>query len=134
MGLIRHVVCAMSGGVDSSVAALLLKKRGEDKHTQLGDLPYGVALTARYLALFFCEGYAVTGVFMKNWDSVDESGVCAAETDCEDAYKVCQVLDIPFHQVSYVKEYWHDVFRYRLCHDRNYKTHLLSSVASLAVL
>ncbi|XP_010785633.1 mitochondrial tRNA-specific 2-thiouridylase 1 [Notothenia coriiceps] len=82
MGFIRHVVCAMSGGVDSSVAALLLKRRG----------------------------YSVTGVFMKNWDSLDESGVCNTETDCEDAYKVCQSLDIPFHQVSYIKEYWHEVF------------------------
>lgn len=82
MGYIRHVVCAMSGGVDSSVAALLLKRRG----------------------------YSVTGVFMKNWDSLDESGVCATEKDCEDAYRVCQTLDIPFHQVSYVKEYWHEVF------------------------
>ncbi|XP_051911166.1 mitochondrial tRNA-specific 2-thiouridylase 1 isoform X2 [Hippocampus zosterae] len=82
MGVIRHVVCAMSGGVDSSVAALLLKRRG----------------------------YNVTGVFMKNWDSLDENGVCATEKDCEDAYKVCQMLDIPFHQVSYVKEYWHEVF------------------------
>ncbi|XP_074482174.1 mitochondrial tRNA-specific 2-thiouridylase 1 [Sebastes fasciatus] len=82
MGFIRHVVCAMSGGVDSSVAALLLKRRG----------------------------YSVTGVFMKNWDPLDERGVCTAETDCEDAYRVCQTLDIPFHQVSYVKEYWHEVF------------------------
>uniref|UniRef100_A0A8D0ATJ2 Mitochondrial tRNA-specific 2-thiouridylase 1 n=1 Tax=Sander lucioperca TaxID=283035 RepID=A0A8D0ATJ2_SANLU len=82
MGFIRHVVCAMSGGVDSSVAALLLKRRG----------------------------YSVTGVFMKNWDSLDERGVCTTEKDCEDAYRVCQTLDIPFHQVSYVKEYWHEVF------------------------
>lgn len=78
----KHVVCAMSGGVDSSVTALLLKRRG----------------------------YSVTGVFMKNWDSLDEKGVCTADRDCEDAYKVCQSLDIPFHQVSYVKEYWHEVF------------------------
>ncbi|XP_071389957.1 mitochondrial tRNA-specific 2-thiouridylase 1 isoform X1 [Centroberyx affinis] len=82
MGFIRHVVCAMSGGVDSSVAALLLKRRG----------------------------YNVTGVFMKNWDSLDERGVCSSEKDCEDAYRVCQTLNIPFHQVSYVKEYWHEVF------------------------
>ncbi|KAM5175432.1 mitochondrial tRNA-specific 2-thiouridylase 1 isoform 2-T2 [Callospermophilus lateralis] len=78
----RHVVCALSGGVDSAVAALLLRRRG----------------------------YQVTGVFMKNWDSLDEHGVCAADRDCEDAYRVCQVLDIPFHQVSYVKEYWNEVF------------------------
>lgn len=82
MGFIRHVVCAMSGGVDSSVAALLLKRRG----------------------------YNVTGVFMKNWDSLDEKGECSSEKDCEDAYRVCQSLDVPFHQVSYVKEYWHEVF------------------------
>lgn len=49
---------------------------------------------------------------MKNWDSLDESGVCTSERDCEDAYKVCRMLDMPFHQVSYVKEYWHEVFRY----------------------
>ncbi|XP_037551602.1 mitochondrial tRNA-specific 2-thiouridylase 1 [Nematolebias whitei] len=85
MGLMRHVVCAMSGGVDSSVAALILKRRG----------------------------YNVTGVFMKNWDSLDESGVCSTQ-DCEDAHRVCQILDIPFHQVSYVKEYWHHVFSYLL--------------------
>lgn len=83
MSALRHVVCALSGGVDSAVAALLLRRRG----------------------------YQVTGVFMKNWDSLDEQGVCAADKDCEDAYKVCQILDIPFHQVSYVKEYWNDVFR-----------------------
>lgn len=56
-------------------------------------------------------GYQVTGVFMKNWDSLDEHGVCTADRDCEDAYRVCQILDIPFHQVSYVKEYWNEVFR-----------------------
>lgn len=48
---------------------------------------------------------------MKNWDSLDERGVCTSERDCEDAYKVCRMLDMPFHQVSYVKEYWHEVFR-----------------------
>lgn len=61
--------------------------------------------------LAFVTGYQVTGVFMKNWDSLDEHGVCTADRDCEDAYRVCQILDIPFHQVSYVKEYWNDVFR-----------------------
>ncbi|KAM9705324.1 mitochondrial tRNA-specific 2-thiouridylase 1 [Menidia menidia] len=78
----RHVVCAMSGGVDSSVAALLLKRRG----------------------------YQVTGVFMRNWDPLEEGGFCSSERDCEDAHRVCQRLDVPFHQVSYVQEYWHDVF------------------------
>ncbi|KAJ8245419.1 hypothetical protein GJAV_G00270530 [Gymnothorax javanicus] len=82
MGVVRHVVCAMSGGVDSAVAALLLKRRG----------------------------YHVTGVFMRNWDSMDEQGECTGERDCEDAFRVCQMLDMPFHQVSYIKEYWHEVF------------------------
>uniref|UniRef100_F1N2P9 Mitochondrial tRNA-specific 2-thiouridylase 1 n=1 Tax=Bos taurus TaxID=9913 RepID=F1N2P9_BOVIN len=82
MQVARHVVCAVSGGVDSAVAALLLRRRG----------------------------YQVTGVFMKNWDSLDEHGVCTADRDCEDAYRVCRILDIPFRQVSYAKEYWNDVF------------------------
>ncbi|KAK2121815.1 hypothetical protein P7K49_003201 [Saguinus oedipus] len=68
---------------------------------------FGEALSSH----FCCLGYQVTGVFMKNWDLLDEHGVCAADKDCEDAYRVCQILDIPFHQVSYVKEYWNDVFR-----------------------
>lgn len=51
-------------------------------------------------------------MFMRNWDSLDEHGVCTADRDCEDAYRVCQILDIPFRQVSYVKEYWNDVFRW----------------------
>ncbi|KAJ3612424.1 hypothetical protein NHX12_020700 [Muraenolepis orangiensis] len=55
-------------------------------------------------------GYHVSGVFMKNWDTLDERGVCAAERDCEDAHRSCQVLGVPFHQVSYVKEYWNEVF------------------------
>lgn len=59
-------------------------------------------------------GYQVTGVFMKNWDPLDEQGACSVDRDCEDAYRVCQKLDIPFHQVSYVKEYWNEVFRWEL--------------------
>ncbi|XP_067860985.1 mitochondrial tRNA-specific 2-thiouridylase 1 isoform X2 [Heptranchias perlo] len=47
---------------------------------------------------------------MKNWDLLDEHGACTGDEDCEDAYRVCKMLDIPFHQVSYVKEYWHEVF------------------------
>ncbi|XP_074128203.1 mitochondrial tRNA-specific 2-thiouridylase 1 isoform X1 [Sminthopsis crassicaudata] len=78
----RRVACAVSGGVDSAVAALLLRRRG----------------------------YEVTGVFMRNWDSLDERGACSADRDCEDAARTCGVLGIPFRQVSFVKEYWHDVF------------------------
>lgn len=49
---------------------------------------------------------------MKNWDPLDEQGACSVDRDCEDAYRVCQKLGIPFHQVSYVKEYWNEVFRW----------------------
>ncbi|XP_037071397.1 LOW QUALITY PROTEIN: mitochondrial tRNA-specific 2-thiouridylase 1-like [Pollicipes pollicipes] len=79
---IRRVVCAMSGGVDSSVAALLLKRRG----------------------------YEVLGFFMRNWDVRDEQGVCRADQDAEDAAWVCHQLQIPFQEVNFVKEYWNEVF------------------------
>ncbi|XP_071817746.1 mitochondrial tRNA-specific 2-thiouridylase 1-like [Apostichopus japonicus] len=78
----KHVVCALSGGVDSAVAALLLK----------------------------WKGYQVSGLYMRNWDQLDETGVCTADKDCEDAKFVCDTLSIPFHEVNFVKDYWHDVF------------------------
>lgn len=79
-----RVVLGISGGVDSAVAALLLKKKG----------------------------YEVTGVFMRNWDERDEKGHCTGDADAEDAEWVCRKLDIPFHEVNFVKEYWNDVFMY----------------------
>ena len=57
-------------------------------------------------------GYEVTGVFMKNWDQANEKGECSADADWEDAQYVCNKLDIPLHHTNFVKEYWHDVFRY----------------------
>jgi tRNA-specific 2-thiouridylase len=78
------VVIGMSGGVDSSVAALLLKE----------------------------QGYNVIGVFMKNWDEEDESGNCMATLDYEEVVKVCQQLDIPYYTVNFEKEYWDKVFSY----------------------
>lgn len=82
MSNIRRVIVAVSGGVDSAVAALFLKQKG----------------------------YDVVGVFMENWDLRDETGFCSVVQDAEDAQWVCRRLNIPFHFVSFVKEYWHDVF------------------------
>lgn len=80
--MFKNIVVGISGGVDSAVTALLLKKKG----------------------------FNVTGVFMKNWDILNEKGVCLAEKDYKDAKKVCEKLDIPLFQVNFVKEYWNDVF------------------------
>ncbi|TDT46052.1 tRNA 2-thiouridine(34) synthase MnmA [Fonticella tunisiensis] len=80
------VVVGMSGGVDSSVAALLLKE----------------------------QGYDVIGIFMKNWDEKDEMGYCTSDQDYEDVRKVCDQLDIPYYTVNFEKEYWDRVFTYFL--------------------
>lgn len=81
---IKHVVCAISGGVDSAVTAFLLKK----------------------------EGYRVTGCFMRNWNRQEELfNNCDSEKDQEDAQHVCQKLDIPLISVDFSKSYWNKVFR-----------------------
>ncbi|BDR60413.1 tRNA 2-thiouridine(34) synthase MnmA [Lactobacillus xylocopicola] len=76
----------MSGGVDSSVAALLLKQ----------------------------QGYDVIGVFMKNWDDTDDAGVCTATEDYEDVKRVADQIGIPYYSINFEKEYWHRVFEYFL--------------------
>ncbi|MDC3424871.1 tRNA 2-thiouridine(34) synthase MnmA [Aquibacillus sp. 3ASR75-11] len=81
-----RVVVGMSGGVDSSVTALLLKQ----------------------------QGYDVVGVFMKNWDDTDEFGVCTATDDFNDVVRVCNQLDIPYYAVNFEKQYWDKVFTYFL--------------------
>jgi tRNA-specific 2-thiouridylase len=81
-----RVVVGMSGGVDSSVAALLLKQ----------------------------QGYDVIGVFMKNWDDTDENGVCTATEDYNDVVRVCNQIGIPYYAVNFEKEYWDKVFTYFL--------------------
>ncbi len=92
----KTVVIGMSGGVDSSVAAILLKN----------------------------QGYNVIGLFMRNWDSSinnDYLGnpdinndICPQEQDYNDAKMVCDKIGIPLHRVDYVKEYWDNVFTYFL--------------------
>lgn len=81
-----RVVVGMSGGVDSSVTALLLKE----------------------------QGYDVIGIFMKNWDDTDEFGHCTAEEDSEDVRRVCEQIGIPYYTVNFEKEYFDKVFTYFL--------------------
>ncbi|EQC47688.1 tRNA 2-thiouridine(34) synthase MnmA [Bacteriovorax sp. Seq25_V] len=78
----KTVIVGMSGGVDSSVSALVLKE----------------------------QGYNVIGMFMKNWEEEDEFGVCQASKEYEDVIKVCEKLDIPYYSVDFVKEYRDNVF------------------------
>jgi tRNA-specific 2-thiouridylase len=80
----------MSGGVDSSVTALLLKE----------------------------QGYDVVGVFMKNWDDTDENGVCTATEDYKDVAKVANQIGVPYYSVNFEKEYWDRVFEYFLAEYR----------------
>ncbi len=70
----------MSGGVDSSVAALLLKK----------------------------AGYEVFGLFMKNWEEDQET--CSSASDFEDVARVARILDIPYYTLNFCKEYRSQVF------------------------
>ncbi len=81
-----RVVVGMSGGVDSSVTALLLKE----------------------------QGYDVIGIFMKNWDDTDDSGFCTATEDYEDVIRVCNQIGIPYYAVNFEKQYWDKVFTYFL--------------------
>ncbi|WP_068471187.1 tRNA 2-thiouridine(34) synthase MnmA [Candidatus Protochlamydia phocaeensis] len=78
----KTVIVGMSGGVDSSVSALLLKQ----------------------------QGYRVIGLFMKNWEEKDENGVCRSAYDYEDVRRVCEQIDIPYYAVNFVEDYWNQVF------------------------
>ncbi len=82
----RKVIVGMSGGVDSSVSALLLLQ----------------------------QGYDVEGLFMKNWDEDDGTEYCTAQQDLSDAEKVCKTLGIPLHSANFAAEYWDNVFEYFL--------------------
>jgi tRNA-specific 2-thiouridylase len=80
----QRVILGLSGGVDSAVAAALLKD----------------------------EGYDVHALHMTNWE--DDDGYCTAAADLQDARRVCERLDIPLHHVNFAREYRDQVFEYFL--------------------
>ena len=82
LGMSDLTMVAMSGGVDSSVTALLLKQQGVE----------------------------TAGMFMKNWEEDDLEGRCSAEADASDARTVAEILGIPFHARNFAPEYWENVF------------------------
>ncbi|NQX88862.1 MAG: tRNA 2-thiouridine(34) synthase MnmA, partial [Halioglobus sp.] len=82
------------GGVDSSIAALLLKE----------------------------HGYWVEGLFMKNWDEDDGTAYCTAKADMADAQSVADTLDIPLHAANFAAEYWDNVFEHFLSEYRAGRT------------
>ena len=78
----EKIIVGLSGGVDSSVSALLLQQ----------------------------QGYDVEGLFMKNWEEQLPGGECMWEADVEDAMKVCELLEIPLNTLDLAKDYWDKVF------------------------
>jgi len=89
-----NIVVGLSGGVDSSVTALLLKQ----------------------------QGHNVSGIFMKNWNEDDQDNYCPAEEDFADAQSVAAQLRIPFQAVNFAAEYWDNVFEYFLNEYKNGRT------------
>ena len=81
-----RVVVGLSGGVDSSVSALLLKE----------------------------QGHEVIGVFMNNWEEEDENGVCTAQVDWADVGRVADIIGIPYYSVNFAAAYRERVFAYFL--------------------
>ena len=88
------IMVGVSGGVDSSVAALLLKRQGRN----------------------------VAGLFMKNWEDDGRLGECDADRDRLDALRVCAALDLPFHSRNFSGEYWDQVFTHFLAEYRAGRT------------
>lgn len=77
------IVVGMSGGVDSSLTAALLKE----------------------------QGHEVIGLFMRNWRETDDSGCCTADSDFQDVREVCDALSIPYYSVDFSAEYYDRVFK-----------------------
>lgn len=88
------VMLGISGGVDSSVAALLLQQ----------------------------AGHAVEGLFMQNWEEDDRDGPCTTDADRKDAVAVCGRLGIPFHARNFSSQYWGGVFEHFLAEYRAGRT------------
>ena len=88
------VIVGMSGGVDSSVSALLLKQ----------------------------QGYTVEGLFMKNWEEDDGTEYCTAKVDFADAQQVADKLGIKLHGANFAAEYWDNVFEHFLAEYRAGRT------------
>lgn len=82
----KKVIVGMSGGVDSSVSAFILKQ----------------------------QGYQVEGLFMKNWEEDDDTDYCTAAADLADAQAVCDKLGIHLHKINFAAEYWDNVFEHFL--------------------
>lgn len=82
MNLNKTIIVGMSGGVDSSVSALLLKQ----------------------------QGYRVIGLFMKNWDEINDQGNCTSEQDFDDVRRVCEQIDIPYYTANFTHHYRQQVF------------------------
>jgi tRNA-specific 2-thiouridylase len=82
----KKIIVGMSGGVDSSVAALLLQQ----------------------------QGFEIAGLFMKNWEEDDTETYCSATQDLQDAQAVCDKLKIPLYTVNFSSDYWDNVFEYCL--------------------
>jgi hypothetical protein len=51
-------------------------------------------------------------MFMRNWDERDETGFCNADKDFDEVRLICDKLQIPVREVNFVKDYWHEVFRF----------------------
>lgn len=79
-----RVIVGMSGGVDSSVSAVLLQQ----------------------------AGFIVEGLFMKNWEEDDGSEYCTAMDDLADAQSVCDKIGIKLHTANFAMEYWDRVFEH----------------------